>query len=119
MSTPLPDRREYLLPPGCKDLIEVLKLNAKKTGTIKSGPSPSKSALSIKSKRAVKPPRTVLLPNPVVVKDLAPALGIKLYKLIALLKEMNSFTSVNQKIPFYLAGRVARRFGFIVKKQNQ
>src|SRR5882762_3998322 len=120
MPVPLPDRRKYVLPGGSKDLIHLLKLNAKKPGTPKFGLSPAANPPSAqKPKRKVKISPTVSLPSPVVVKDLASALGIKLYKLINLLKEMDVFTGVHQKIPFHLAAKVARRFGFIVQKQNQ
>src|SRR2546422_4220293 len=120
MSSPLPDHREYVLPGGSKELIQLLKLNAKKPGTPKFGLSPPANPPSPqKPKRKLKSPPTVSLPNPVVVKDLASALGIKLYKLINLLKEMDVFTSVHQKIPFHLAAKVARRLGFIAQKQDQ
>jgi len=120
MPARLPDRREYLLPGSSKDLIHLLKLNAKKPGNPKFGLAPaSSSPSSRKTKRKLKSPPTVSLPNPVVVKDLASALGIKLYKLIDLLKQMDVFSSVHQKIPFHSAAKVAKRFGFVAQKQDQ
>jgi hypothetical protein len=100
-------KRDYLLPSGCKDLIEVLKLDAKKMDTF--GPVTVKSFPHRKAKVS-KPPRTVFLDKVVVVKDLARALGIKLYTLVAVLREMKIFTSVNQKVSFHTAAKVARRF---------
>ena len=85
------ERREYLLPSGCKDLIDGLKSNAKKVGIRPGGK---------KSKFKVKPLPSVFLSNTVVVKESASALGIKLYRLIDFLKEMKVFTSVSQRSPF-------------------
>ncbi len=52
------------------------------------------------------------------MRALAAALDAKLPTVIALLKEMKVFTSVNQKIEFYTAAKVARRYGYDSKKKN-
>ena len=59
----------------------------------------------------------VYLPSRVVVKDLATALGAKIYSVISVLKQMEVFTSVNQKISFYDATRVAKRYGYAAKRK--
>ena len=70
------------------------------------------------SKHAVKKEIPVVnLPSRVVVKDLAAALGAKLYNVISVLKEMEVFTNVKQKIPFYTAAKVAKRFGRTAKRK--
>jgi hypothetical protein len=113
------ERRGYLLPSGCKDLIDVLKSNAKKSASIQVGASsPIKLTIPLKSKPKGKPLPSVFLSNTVVVKELASALGIKLYRLIDFLKEMKVFTSVNQRIPFYMAAKVAKHFGFLAQKKT-
>ena len=99
------DRREYLLPPGCKDLIDKTRL-AREQSQRKPG----------KHGKREKP--VVYLPSRIIVRDLASALGAKLPKVITLLKEMKVFTSINQKIPFYTAAKVAARCGYEGKKKD-
>ena len=112
------ERREYLLPSGCKDLIDVLKSKTKKSPYARAAAPPLiKLTVPWKSKSKVKPLPSVFLSNTVVVRELASALGIKLYRLIDLLKEMKVFTSVNQRIPFYMAAKVAKQFGFLAQKR--
>jgi hypothetical protein len=60
----------------------------------------------------------VYLPSGIIVRDLATALGAKLPKVITLLKQMKVFTSVNQKIPFYTAAKVAERYGYQARKKG-
>src|SRR5262245_50072935 len=113
------ERREYLLPSGCKDLIDVLKSKTKKSPYARaSAPPLIDLAVPSKSKSKVKPLPSVLLSNTVVVKELASTLGIKLHRLIELLKRMKVFTSVNQRIPFYIAAKVAKQFGILARKKN-
>lgn len=59
----------------------------------------------------------VYLPSPVVVKDLASALGVKLYHVIGVLKQMGVFTSTQQQISLHLAAKVARKYGYVVEKK--
>jgi len=101
-----------LLPPGCKDLIDVLNLQKAESGI----PQGQKSHLIFK-KPSQKERPVIHLPSQVVVKELAAVLGAKLYKVISLLKEMKVFTSVNQKLPFYVASKVARRYGYAVQRK--
>ena len=97
------DRCEYLLPPGCKDLIDKIHL------------------AQVQSRRKPKfRPRqtpTVYLPLRMTVKELAIALDTKLPTVIKLLKGMKVFTSVNQKVPFYTAAKVAAMYGYQAKKR--
>jgi len=107
-------RCEYLLPPGCKDLIDVLRSMKAKGNVIVAQKQPK---LIFRKPLAKKIP-VVLLPSQVAVKDLAGALGTKLYKIIGFLKQMNVYTSVDQKIPFYTAAKVAKRHGYAAKKKG-
>ena len=58
----------------------------------------------------------VHLPSRVTVRNLAIALGASLPAIIRLLKQMKMFTSVDQKIPFYCAAKVATKCGFQASK---
>src|SRR5688572_17903992 len=92
------DRCEYLLPPGCKDLVDKIHL------------AQMRSQRKPRLRPREKP--TVYLPLRITVRDLAIALNTKLPLVIKLLKEMKAFTSVNQKIPFYTAAKVAFIYGY-------
>jgi hypothetical protein len=107
-------RCEYLLPAGCKDLIDVLRLQEGK-GNVAKG---QKQCRLFLRKLAEKEMPVIRLPSQVVVKELAVALRAHLYSVINALKQMGVFTSVNQKIPFYTASKVAKRYGYKVKREG-
>ena len=98
------DRCEYLLPPGCRDLIDKIHL------------AQTQSRRKPRLRPREKP--TVYLPLRMTVRDLATALNTKLPTVIRLLKGMKVFTSVGQKIPFYTAARVAAMYGYQAKKKG-
>jgi hypothetical protein len=98
--TPL-DRCEYLLPAGCKDLIDKIHLAR---------------ARSLRKPRP-RPKPTVYLPSRITVRDLAVALNAKLPAVIKVLKGMKIFTGLGRKIPFYTAARVAATRGYEAKKE--
>jgi hypothetical protein len=98
------NRCEYLLPPGCKDLVDKIHL-AQMRSRRKSRP-----------RQREKP--TVYLPLRMTVRDLAIALDKKLPVVIKLLKGMKVFTSVDQKITFYTAAKVAVMYGYQAKKKG-
>ncbi len=99
------DRCEYLLPPGCKDLIDKIHLGQQQSRRKFKWPKPKERP-------------GVYFPLRLRVRALAAALDAKLPTVIALLKEMKVFTSVNQKIEFYTAAKVARRYGYDAKKKT-
>lgn len=99
------DRCEYLLPPGCKDLIDKIRLAQEQSQRKPRKPGQRER-------------RVVYLPSRIIVRDLATALGAKLPKVITLLKEMKVFTGVNQKIPFYTAAKLAARYGYEARKKG-
>ena len=112
------ERRQYLLPSGCKDLIDVLKSKTKKSPYARAAAPPLiKLTVPSQSKSKAKPLPSVFLSKTVVVRELASTLGIKLYRLIDLLKGMKVFKSVNQRIPFYVAAKVAKQFGILAQKK--
>ena len=84
-------KRDCSLPPGCKDLIDVLRLeNA--------------------------PPKVIEFESLISVKKLAALLGRKSLQIIADLLQMNVVVSMNQLVPFEVAARVARKYGFVAQR---
>lgn len=100
---------QYLLPPGCHDMSAaawVLKIKNASSGNPRR-----------RVKKQAKEKPLVYLSSKLSVRELAAALGAKLPQLIKLLKQMKPFTGATQKIPFYTAARIAKKYGFIAKKK--
>jgi hypothetical protein len=102
--------RGYLLPKGCKDLIEVIDFPTKRKPTISLRPI---------STPASHPPTSnqdLLLFAPVTVSDLASALNQKPFKIIADLMQLGVFATVSQCLGFDAVFKIARRYGYVADK---
>jgi Translation initiation factor IF-2, N-terminal region len=132
------NKRSYLLPPGCKDLIDFLRLEEqKKQASIQlpflKGLQPGETfppetkqlfgpwKLKRKSKEQEDTPkiptlREVTIPTEILVRELAETAGQKPYKIIADLMEIGVFANVNQAISFEAASRILKKYGIIAKK---
>jgi translation initiation factor IF-2 len=62
--------------------------------------------------RAGAPRKTVYLLDPMEVKDLASALGLKPFKVIADLMELKLFKAAHDTVDFETASRVAHKHGY-------
>jgi hypothetical protein len=114
MKTPLLQTRSRadLLPEGCKDLVDVLRLEQEQ---IAAEQDPSDEL----SPEAVAPPQfptTVSITDPVTVRDLAVALHVKPYFVIAGLMHFNTFASLNTQIDFGTVSALCSRFGVVAHK---
>jgi hypothetical protein len=101
-------KRDYLLPAGCKNLIDVL--NQPKPPEAAPGWSfyapPKSDAL-----------REVWIPGRISIQELAHHLGLKAFKIIAcLMMDLKMFKNVNETLDFDVAAKVALQFGFMAKK---
>ena len=83
---PEEEKPRYLLPGGAKDLGDVLL------------------------------PKSVSVPDPISVGDLAVALHIKPFILIAALMDLNIFASLNMKLDFDTVSSFCSRHGVVVYK---
>jgi len=123
-------KRGYLLPPGCKDLIDVLKLKEKKqqamlTGLLQLPPLPKVFGTTLKPWKPMsvgKPTPLpavkgeIIIPAVTTAGKLAALLGQKPYLIIADLMELGIFANVTELLDFEAISKVARKYGFIVKK---
>ena len=101
------NKRDYLLPEGCKDLIDVLKLDAQRKALEQQTPKPPA------------PPQIVgevLIPAHTTVLQLASILNQKPFRIIADLMEISVFANVNDELDFKTIVKVARQHGYAVKK---
>ena len=92
--TPDFSKRDCSLPPGCKDLIDVLRLETDQHGAFK----------------------VIELRSLITVRNLADLLGRKPFQIIADLLGMKVVASVNQLVAFEVAARVARKYGFVAQR---
>jgi hypothetical protein len=107
--TPDYSKRDCLLPPGCKDLIDVLNLEA--AGT--AGSATFQSGLP-----AVSPLEgtTVELGPTIMVKELAKLLGGNAYIVVADLVETGVCASFHDQISFETAAKVLAKYGVIARR---
>ena len=102
-------KRDYLLPEGCKDLIDAWKLEAQK-----------KALEQQRTSKPVLPPLPpivgeVVIPAHTTVQQLASILSQKPFRIIVDLMEIGVFANVNQELDFDTISKVARRHGYTAK----
>jgi hypothetical protein len=121
-------KRGYLLPEGCKDLIDVWKFkfppgrDVWKPQFLFQAPWPT-----AKPQHKSPTPGPTAPPSPIVgeivfsqtmtVGELAKAVKQKPVVIIADLMGLGVFATMNQLVSFEMAARVARRFGYTLRKE--
>jgi hypothetical protein len=96
--------RSYLLPPGCKDLIDVLRLeNPPAIATFQFGKTPPITG-------------EVLISQTTPVHELAALVDQKPFKIIADLIEAGVFAGLGDAVDFEVAARVLKKYGYTAKK---
>jgi len=110
--------RGYLLPMGCKDLIDVINLQDK-DDIIHLLAKPQTQILKIWSGalNLVPPVKgELVISERVSVEQLAELLGQKPFKIIADAMQLGIFATVKQSLPFGTIQRIARNYGYIAKR---
>jgi hypothetical protein len=102
--------RGYLLPKGCKDLVDALDLRTTRKATISLRP------ISTPASHAPTNNEDLLLFAPVAVCDLATVLKQKPFKIIADLMQFGVFATVSQCLDFDTVFKIARRYGYVAQK---
>jgi Translation initiation factor IF-2, N-terminal region len=100
-------KRGYLLPEGCKDLLDVLRLTAKRT------PKHAESASS------VLPSSTLVeleVPEELSVAQLAGLLGENPADILFELIKLGIYRTINQPLDFETISLVLRKHGFLAKR---
>jgi hypothetical protein len=82
----------------------------KETPTAGRAPTAAKREREVE-RRPNYPNKTILLPDPMVVRDLASALHLKPFKVIADLMELKVFKSPDDDLDFETAALVALKYG--------
>ena len=100
-------KRGYLLPEGCKDLIDVWKVK----GLPRSATSKSWSPAAL-------PPviGEMTVPAGMTISELAASLTQKPFQIIADLMELGVFANVKDEVDFDTISKIVRKYGFIAKR---
>jgi hypothetical protein len=112
-------KRNYLLPHGCKDLIDVLKLEKQQTelhastlgslSTIWKLPKQTEGAGTADF-------REVVISDKVSIIELAMIVGKKPFKIIADLLQLGDFVSMKEDVDFETAAKLLRKYGLVAKR---
>jgi len=99
------NKRGYLLPDGCKDLIDVLTSKA-----------PAKPLTTFPSTTPLPPiVGEVTVAERMTIRELAALLKQKPFQIIADLIELKVLANMDQELSFDLISQVVRRYGYTAK----
>jgi hypothetical protein len=109
---PEPEKPRFLLPDGCKDLIDALRLQQQSAEA-----ELSEVDISTRADATPQPlPASVALPDPVIVRDLASALHLKPFQVVGSLMQFNVFASLNTALDFNTASTLCSHYGVAATK---
>ncbi len=102
--------RGYLLPGGCKDLIDAIKLQSQPQAKVflKAAHAPATQLPAIKG--------DLLVSEHSTAKELAGLLRQKPFKIIADAMQLGVFATVNQPLGFDTISQIARKYGYLAKR---
>jgi len=95
-------KRGYLLPEGCKDLIELSKYQQKPVPKPPASPPPLIGEMTVT--------------EPMTVGQLASALKQTPYQIIADLMEIGVYARLDYLIAFDAIAKITRKYGYLAKK---
>ena len=113
--------RGYLLPKGCKDLIDVIGLHAESKLFFKLPSVHSKPQTGISLKPSSPAPAMkgdLFVSDNITVKELAALLGQKAFKIIADTMELGIFANVSQPLSFKAVSQIAEKYGYTAKRRT-
>ncbi len=111
--------RGYLLPKGCKDLIDVIRLAPQSKVFLKLPLLHSKPQSGIFGKAASQAPSwkgDIFVSDSITVKELAALVGQEPVRIIADAMELGIFANVNQSLGFKTISQIAEKYGFTAKR---
>ena len=122
-------KRNYLLPHGCKDLIDVLKLEEKtaELPPIFSAqvlpelfPAWKLPKLTTKTDEPIVSvkPAEVTISDKISILELSLISGQQPFKVIADLLQLGDFVSMKDEVDFETAARLLKKYGFLAKRPS-
>src|SRR6185436_10296456 len=109
-------KRGYLLPDGCKDLIDVLGLKTPHESLPGFSALPLLPSVLGKTHVPVKFLGEIVVPERMTVRELAAVLKQKPFMIIADLMKLGTFATVDQLVPFTLVVQIAQTYGYVARK---
>jgi hypothetical protein len=106
-----PEKPRFLLPDGCSDLIDALRFYRQIDEA-----EPSQSAPPPSTDLPQSLPKSVALPDPVDIRELASALHIKPFQVIGSLMQLDIYCSLNAPLDFDTATSVCANYGVVATK---
>jgi hypothetical protein len=122
-------KRNYLLPHGCKDLIDVLKLEEKTADLppifsaqmlpelFHAWKLPKITTKSDDSTVSVKPSK-VTISDKISIVELALISGQQPFTIIADLLQLGDFVSMKDEVDFETAARLLKKYGFLARRPS-
>ncbi len=98
-------KRNYLLPEGCKDLIDVAKPKVRPVQRKPAAPRPLPPIIG-----------ELTVTDQMTVGGLASVLKKKPFQIIADLMEFGVFVNLKQHVDFEMISKVLRKYGYTAKK---
>ncbi len=102
-------KRDYLLPKGCKDLIDVINLQKSEKLAFPWQAGQSSNQLPLITGE-------ILVSEGTPVGEFAVLLGQKPFTIIADLMHLGIFATVTQLVDFEVMRKIARKYGYAVKR---
>jgi hypothetical protein len=113
--------RGYLLPKGCKDLIEVIGLRAHSKILLKLPLLHSNAQTGTSAKPASPAPAMkgdVFVSDQTTVKELAALLREEAFKIIADAVQLGIFATLNQPLGFKAISQIVQKYGYTAKRAS-
>ena len=82
-------------------------------------PPPEEPVAEVAAEEKAEPQNVIHIKPPIIVKQLATALGLKPHQLIAELMNFNIFANINQTIEPDIAAKIAENHGFVLEKERR
>lgn len=112
---PKPERPRFLLPDGCKDLVDALRLQQQRAEA-EGSPDPCVSASTHDTPQTL--PASVTLHEPVNVRDLASALHLTPFQVVGALMQFNVFATLDTALDFETAAALCSHYGVAPTKAD-
>jgi hypothetical protein len=108
---PAPEKPRFLLPDGCSDLIDALQFHRQIDEAVSSQSAPPPSSGLPQSLA-----KSVALPDPVSIRDLASALNLQPFQVIGSLMQLNVFCALDADLDFNTASVVCKLYDVAATK---
>ena len=113
---PPEEKPRYLLPDGCKDLIDALHLQRQPPNSGPAAAPGDPPPMPIPFSPPGGLPKSISIPDPVILRDLATTLHTKSHVIIHALMYQNVFATAQTEIDFPTAAALCSRLGVVAHK---